>query len=121
VVFGVVLILGLLSLLAFAYCLLEVATTPAADVRGLPKPVWFGVLLVPIAGPVAWYFAGRPQSASDQPRRTVLPEAPPQATSPDDDEDFLRELRRRAEQQRRRADEQRRRAEQQRGDEDRPA
>ena len=109
-------VLGILSLLAFAYCLLDLATSRRADVRTLPKPMWFVVLLVPVLGPAAWYLAGRPAAGSGRARPRVLPDSAPQASSPDDDEEFLRELRRRAEQQRRPAEEQRRR-----DDEDRPA
>lgn len=101
-------LLGVLSLLLLAYCVLDVATTPAERVRGLPKPLWFAVLLLPVAGPVLWLLRGRPAKGSGgaAPRRPVPPPAPP-----DDDEVFLRQLRRRAEEQRRAAEEQRRRDE----------
>lgn len=104
-----------LSLLAQAYCALDLATSRAADVRGLPKPLWFVVLLVPVVGPVAWLLAGRPKPGSARSVPRVLPPATPPPTTPDDDEEFLRQLRHRAEEQRRQAEEQRRR------DEDRPA
>lgn len=81
----------------FVYCLLNLATTPARDVRALPKALWFVVLLVPLVGPIAWLLCGRPQRAT---RRST---PAPDRAAPDDDEDFLRELRRRADDQRRRA------------------
>lgn len=109
-------VLAVLSLLALAYCLLDLATSRREDVRTLPKPVWFVVLLVPVFGPAAWYLAGRPSAGAGRSGPKVLPDAAPQASTPDDDEEFLRELRRRAERQRRQAEEQRKR-----DDEDRPA
>jgi len=109
-------VLALLTLLAFAYCLLDLVTSRREDVRTLPKPAWFAVLLVPVFGPVAWLLAGRPAPGAGRKGRRVLPEAAAPASSPDDDEEFLRELRRRAQQQRRREQEQRRR-----DDEDRSA
>lgn len=100
---------GVLSLLLLVYCVLDVATSRAADVRTLPKPLWFAVLLLPVLGPVAWFLAGRPTSGS---RRAVPRVLPPEgrgtSRAPDDDEAFLRQLRQRAEEQRRKAEEQRR-------------
>jgi hypothetical protein len=109
-------LLALLSLLAFAYCLLDLVTSRREDVRTLPKPAWFVVLLVPVLGPAAWYLAGRPAAGSGRTGPRVLPGAAPPASSPDDDEEFLRELRRRAEEQRRQAERQRKQ-----DDEDRSA
>jgi hypothetical protein len=125
VVLGV--LLGLLNLLAVAYCVLDVATSRRADVRVLPKALWFLVLLLPVVGPASWLLLGRPAPGSGRAVPKVLPDAAPPPSTPDDDEEFLRQLRRRAEEQRRdaeleerrREDQQRRRAE--RGDEDRPA
>jgi hypothetical protein len=77
------------------------------------------VLFFPLAGSIAWLVAGRP--ARTTPPRAYERAAPqfPEydrpgraaASSPKDDEAFLRRIRERAEQQRR-AHEQRRRAEQ---------
>lgn len=105
---GGVLVLFELGLLV--YCVLDVVTTPEAQVRNMPKPVWLLlIVVVPLVGGIAWLVAGRPQGASTsmpykgnrglppQPRRT--PRAAP--VRPDDDEEFLRGLRARAEEQRR--------------------
>lgn len=97
-------VLGVLSLLALAYCVLDVATSSRADVRGLPKPLWFLVLLLPLVGPVLWWVFGRPAPGSGRARPTVLPGVPPPSSNPDDDAEFLRELRRRADRQRRESD-----------------
>jgi hypothetical protein len=113
---GVVLggVVGVLSLLVTVYCVLDLATTRSQDVRGLPKPLWFPVLLLPVIGPVLYLVLGRSRPGSQRTLPKVLPEAGWSGGAPDDDEAFLRELRRRAEEQRRRAEEQRRRAEEQR-------
>lgn len=81
------------------YCVLDLATTPAAEVRTLPKPLWFVVLWAPVLGQVAWFLAGRPRRGSGRTR----PRSTPERAAPDDDEDFLRDLRRRTDEQRRRA------------------
>jgi hypothetical protein len=88
---------GLVALVLLVYCVLDVLRTPAEAVRTLPKPLWLLLVLAPFFGPAAWFLAGRaPKRAAPAPR-------PVERGAPDDDEDFLRELRRRAEEQRRRA------------------
>ncbi|HEU5268391.1 MAG TPA: PLD nuclease N-terminal domain-containing protein [Jatrophihabitans sp.] len=99
---------GLVMLGLWLYCLFDVITTDASRCRNLPKLLWvFIVLLLPDIGSVAWLVAGHPwQDPSprtgpvgrypeyDRPGRQV-------ASNPDDDEEFLRGLRERTEQQRR--------------------
>ncbi len=86
------------ALVLLVYCALDVLSTPAASVRSLPKAVWFVLLVVlPLLGPLAWLYAGRPRRGAT--RRAAAPEP----GAPDDDEDFLRELRRRADDHRKRA------------------
>ncbi len=81
---------GLVSLVLLVYAVVDLTTTPSAAMRTLPKPLWyFVVLVVPLVGPVAWLLAGRP-------KRSGRSSAPPaRQVAPDDDEEFLRELRRR--------------------------
>ena len=83
---------GAVTLVLLVYAVVDLTRTPAAQVRTLPKPLWYPVvvLLAPL-GPLAWLLLGRP-------RRTTpaLPSAPTRPVAPDDDEDFLRELRRRS-------------------------
>jgi hypothetical protein len=97
-------VLGVLSLLLLVYCLLDIATAHRSDVRTLPKPLWFVAVLPPVFGPAAWLLAGRPRRGAPRARPTVLPPASgaTRAPAPDDDDAFLRELRRRADEQRRR-------------------
>jgi len=84
------------------YCVVDLVTTPRALVRTLPKPLWFVVLLPPVFGPAAWFLFGRP-SREARSGKPAPPRPAPRRGAPDDDEDFLRELRRRADDQRRRA------------------
>ena len=76
------------SFLLLVVCVVDVLRTPASAVRTLPKLLWLLVVLPPVFGPVAWFLAGRP-------RGPVAP-APKGRLAPDDDEDFLRELKRRS-------------------------
>ncbi|MFI6504198.1 PLD nuclease N-terminal domain-containing protein [Nonomuraea typhae] len=104
---------GLITLVLWIYCLFDVITTPDEAVRNLPKILWvFVVLLFPLVGSVIWLVAGRPQAlppATPHQRRMAsrYPEYDRpgrfEASNPDDDEEFLRRLRERAEEQRRNA------------------
>lgn len=100
------------------YCVLNVITTPEAEVRNLPKILWLVlVLLFPIIGGVAWLVAGRPQGpARSLPYKGNAGQIPPaydrpgraKASSPEDDEAFLRGLEQRAQEQRKKAEQERR-------------
>lgn len=112
--------LFVVELCLVVYCVINIITTPEAEVRNLPKLLWLVlVLFFPIVGGIAWLVAGRPQGpARSLPYKGnagIPPEydRPGRATafSPEDDEAFLRGLRERAEQQRRAAEQQRRAAE----------
>lgn len=42
------------------YAIVDVAVTPASKVRGLPKPLWFVVLVVfPLIGAILWFIMGK--------------------------------------------------------------
>ena len=93
------------------YSVLGIATTHEQDVQRLPRPVWLLlVVLLPVAGPLAWLTAGRPARTTPARSGTGGPSAGsgrrgrPAPSPPDDDEAFLRSLRARAEEQRRRAE-----------------
>lgn len=103
-------LLGFVTLGLWIFCLVDVITTEESSCRNLPKMLWLLlVLLVPLVGSIVWLVAGRPQQATrvagryerttpafpeyDRPGRFA-------ATSPDDDEEFLRKCRERAEAQR---------------------
>ena len=112
---------GLALLVLWVFCIVDVIRTPESDARNLPKLLWlFIVLVLPDVGSILWLILGRPQTAVARERRhghmTAYPEydRPGRfaATNPDDDEEFLRGIRDRAEAQRKRAADQRRIAEQ---------
>ena len=103
--------LGILGTALWVYCLLDVIMTDESRIRNLNKGTWiFVVLITSVVGAVAWLVAGRPESSPrggglpykgnhgtaypeyDRPGRAV-------ATNPDDDAEFLRKVRERAEAQ----------------------
>ncbi len=109
------LFLTLMSLAFWVYVLFDVIGSDAERIRLLPKPAWAViVLLLPKIGALAWFLLGRP------PREPTVtgPAGPPspfpeydhpnraRAATPQEDEEFLRRCRERAEEQRRRAREQ---------------
>ena len=98
--------LALVFVALWLFCVIDAITTPEAQVRNLPKIAWvFITILLMEIGAVAWLIAGRPRGRTL--RAVLAGEAPTQgrgrALSPDDDEEFLAQLRVRAEEQRRRA------------------
>lgn len=92
---------ALLEIGLLIFCLIEVIQTPADEIRGLAKGWWIVlIVVVPVVGGIAWLFAGRPLRQRDpngwrpgsgfpeyqrSNRRAPL--------GPDDDADFLREIR----------------------------
>ncbi|WP_424109284.1 PLD nuclease N-terminal domain-containing protein [Rothia mucilaginosa] len=103
---GAALIVGLTL-----YTLLDAVRTPAHEARTLPKWLWVLVtLLFPVVGPIMWLILGRPkeqlaaQPVAGGPRpgfgqRRNTPA--PSVSSPDDDEEYLRWLKAKAERERR--------------------
>lgn len=112
----------LFSAVVFAvwvYTLIEVASTPEGAMRNLPKIGWVVVvLLFPLLGSAAWFVLGRPESRPrtagayerlapaypeyDRPGRAA-------AVDPGRDEEFLAQVRARAEAQRKRYEAERKR------------
>ncbi|WP_194815941.1 PLD nuclease N-terminal domain-containing protein [Nocardia sp. XZ_19_385] len=100
-------VVGLITLALWVYCLIDVIMSPDSEVRQLPKGLWLVIIiLVPTVGAILWLLLGRPVDAKprsttryseyDRPGRYV-------AQNPEDDEEFLRRLKERAEAQRREA------------------
>lgn len=99
---------GLLLLGLWIGCFLDVLFTPETACRNLPKLAWvFVVLLLPLVGPIAWLVAGHPwvRVPRQEPTRVPAARRGPAArtvpANPDDDEEFLATIARRAEEQRR--------------------
>lgn len=106
---------GLLVLAMWIFCFIDVLITPETSCRNLPKLAWvFIVLLLPFLGSIGWLVAGRPWDRSRPPyvssrsssRLSASGSGATRPMSPDDDEEFLASLRKRAEEQRQRAREQ---------------
>ena len=115
------LFVGLAVLALWIYSLVDVIGSDEGAIRHLPKLWWLLiVLLFPFAGSVAWLLAGR--ATGRGPGRSPYERAVPQfpeydrpgrmaATDTAADEEFLRGVRERAEEQRRRHREEQRRRE----------
>jgi hypothetical protein len=112
-------VFGLLVLGLWIFCIVDVIITDDVAMRNLQKPLWLLIVLfLPVLGSILWLVAGRPwpqgrgPGAQHQQSRpsSAFPEydRPGRfaASNPDDDEDFLRQVRERAEEQRRRYAEQ---------------
>lgn len=104
--------LGVVTLALWIFAVVDVITTDEGSCRNLPKFGWLIlVLLFPLVGSIVWFVAGRPQNSGRVNRGVYERETPrfPEydrpgrfaAGSPDDDEEFLRRCRERAEEQRR--------------------
>jgi len=113
---------GLIVLALSIFCVFDVIGSRDGEIRNLPKITWlFIVLLFPLVGSIAWLVAGRPETGAAVRSRheRSVPDFPEYdrpgraaATDPSKDEEFLRQVRARAEEQRRRYEEQRRREQQ---------
>ncbi|MFI5780531.1 PLD nuclease N-terminal domain-containing protein [Nocardia sp. NPDC051570] len=99
---------GLITLVLWVYCLIDVITSPESEIRQLPKGLWLIiVILIPTIGALLWLLIGRPITTTPRSTTRAYPEydRPGRyvAQNPEDDEAFLRRLRERAESQRREA------------------
>jgi hypothetical protein len=103
----------LLLLALDVFCVIDLIQTRDDEVRNLPKIAWLIlILLFPPIGSIAWLVAGRPQAGARRPApyersASAFPEydRPGRAagTTAESDEEFLRKIRERAEEQRRKA------------------
>lgn len=95
---------GVLAFAVWIFCIIDVITTPEQRIRNLPKLLWLliVILLVDI-GSIAWLIAGRDWDKQPVAAGRRAAQTPSHPTNPDDDQEFLDGLRRRAEEQRRRA------------------
>jgi hypothetical protein len=105
------LLFGVISFALMVFCLVEAISTPESSIRNLPKVVWvLLILFFPLVGSIAWLVAGRPEAGSALTReRGGSPDYPEYhrpgrmaAADPGKDDEFLRQVRERAEEQRKR-------------------
>ena len=98
----------MLLILALAlFAVIDCLSRDDDEIRGLPKVLWvLVILLFPLLGSLAWFFAGRPRgaplpgsgsgSASGGERRFGLPgglgRPGTRPVAPDDDPEFLRRI-----------------------------
>ena len=110
------LLLYLLPLVLMVYCLVSAIIARDDEVRHLQKVWWILLILFfPVAGSIAWLVAGQPRRARVSPDERRAPAFPEYdrpgraaASDPAKDEEFLRQVRARAEEQRRRYEQQKR-------------
>jgi hypothetical protein len=79
----IVIPLGLVALAFMIFAIVDIAMTDKRQVRALNKPLWLVVVLLPIIGPILWFFFGRGRRGRNAERRMV---------APDDDLNFLRKI-----------------------------
>lgn len=81
-----------LGVVMLVFAIFDLIATPKAQVKAMPKPMWFVVLVVvPFIGPLLWLFWGHRKDAPPKPRNTGWT-PPPGPRGPDDDPDYLRGL-----------------------------
>lgn len=119
------LLLGVVWFAVWVFTIIDVLSANDGAIRRLPKLGWlFIVAFFQVVGVLAWYVLGRPEGngqrgLSSYERSTpAFPEydrpGRVAATDPEKDEDFLRQVRARAEEQRRRHEQDRRARERER-------
>ena len=113
------LLLGVVTFALWVYALVDAIGAPSDRVRNLPKALWIVLILFfPLVGSIAWFAAGRPDSGVA--RRSQYERSQPAfpeydrpgraaAVDPEKDQEFLRQVRARAEAQRKAYEEERKR------------
>ena len=83
------------AVVLFVYAFFDLLATPKHQLRVLPKPIWFLVIVLPFVGPLAWVFLGTRPRKGRPPRGGSgygWPGGRPPVKGPDDDPDYLRGL-----------------------------
>jgi Phospholipase_D-nuclease N-terminal len=82
------------------FALIDCIQTSEDEARHLPKLAWIILIVIaPLVGAVAWLFAGRPRATAGEGAQPTRSSGPAMGRSarplgPDDDPDFLEQLRR---------------------------
>jgi len=113
------LLLATAGFAVWIFCLIDVAQTRDDEIRNLNKGAWIMIVLFfSVPGAIGWFIFGRPDNRPRAPRAHERPtprfpeyDRPGRAaaTSPDKDEEFLKQVRARAEEQRKKYAEQKKR------------
>jgi hypothetical protein len=81
----------IVALVLAVYAFIDCLQADPAEIRGPRRPVWIAlILLIPLIGPTAWLLARRGMPRPG--RRPVRRSAPP-PIAPDDNPEFLQQLR----------------------------
>ncbi|WP_246376207.1 PLD nuclease N-terminal domain-containing protein [Conyzicola lurida] len=83
------LIFGVVVIALMIFTMVDVILTDRRRIRALNKTAWFFVVIIPVVGPALWFFLGKDRPDSEGQRRTL---------APDDDPNFLKNIRRDEEQ-----------------------
>ena len=101
-------LVGLVVLVLWIYCILDVISTDETVARNLPKILWLLIVIfLPTIGSISWLLLGRPQRASFAPGGSMYRPEPRRGQdrwgsrslgvlAPDDDPRFLAQLNDRA-------------------------
>jgi len=106
------LLFGIATFALWVFCLVDAIGAQSGRIRNLPKVAWILLILFfPLIGSIAWLVAGRPESKPSRPSEFPEYDRPGRAApaEPEQDAEFLRQVRERAEAQRKQYDEQRKR------------
>ena len=78
----------LVAVVLAVYALIDCLQTDPAEVPGRRRPLWLAlIILLPVVGPVVWIVASRLHRRPQRPRQV------PRVVAPDDNPEFLREIR----------------------------
>ena len=84
----------LIELALLIYCLIDAIQTPTDKVRNLPKVGWILLIIFfPLVGAIAWLVAGRPSRSVVGPTGPTAGGGRRGPLAPDDDPEFLAQLR----------------------------
>jgi hypothetical protein len=83
------LIFGVAIIALMIFTMVDVVVTDRRRIRALNKTAWFFVVILPVVGPALWFLLGKARPDSESEHRTL---------APDDDPNFLKNIRRDEEQ-----------------------